>query len=73
MDPRLHFGLGANVTVDTLEVRWQSGVVQTFENLPVNREHIISEFSDTQEGVFFKAVWTNGHCKRFVARIQTRI
>ena len=58
-DPRLHFGLGANVTVDKLEVRWQSGVVQTFENLPVNREHIISEFSDTQEGAFFKAVWTN--------------
>ncbi len=58
-DPRLHFGLGANVTVDKLEVRWQSGVVQTFENLPVNREHIISEFSDTPEGAFFKAVWTN--------------
>lgn len=58
-DPRLHFGIGANTTVDRLEVRWQSGVVQTFENLPVNREYIISEFSDTPEGAFFKAVWTN--------------
>ena len=26
-DPRLHFGLGAHVTVDTLEIIWPSGVV----------------------------------------------
>ena len=58
-DPRLHFGIGANTTVDRLEVRWQSGVVQIFENLPANREHVITEFSDTPEGVLFKAVWTN--------------
>ena len=58
-DPRLHFGLASNTTVDSLEVRWQSGVVQIFENLPTNREHVISEFSDTPEEVLFKAVWTN--------------
>ena len=58
-DPRLHFGLGANQTVERLEVRWQSGVVQRFENLPANREHIIPEFPDTPEGRLFKAVWTN--------------
>lgn len=58
-DLRLHFGLGLNTTVDRLEVRWQSGVVQIFENLPINREHVISEFSDTPEGSLFKAVWTN--------------
>lgn len=44
--------------VDRLELRWQSGVVQVFENLPANREHVISEFSDTPEDRLFKAVWT---------------
>ncbi|RKU16332.1 hypothetical protein C6503_12975 [Candidatus Poribacteria bacterium] len=57
-DARCYFGVGANTTVDRLELRWQSGVVQVFENLPVNQAHIISEFSDTPEDKLFKAVWT---------------
>ena len=57
-DARCYFGLGPNTTVDRLELRWQSGVVQIFENLPANQEHIISEFSDTPEDRLFKAVWT---------------
>ncbi|MXZ01832.1 hypothetical protein F4Y93_14760 [Candidatus Poribacteria bacterium] len=56
-DPRCYFGLGPNATVDRLEVRWQSGVRQVFENLPANQEHTISEFSDTPEDALFKAVW----------------
>ena len=58
-DARLHFGLGSHATADRLEVRWQSGVVQVFENLPANQEHVITEFSDTPEDILFKAVWTN--------------
>ena len=57
-DGRLHFGLGVHTTVDRLEVRWQSGVVQVFENLHTNQEHVISEFSDTPEDKLFKAAWT---------------
>ena len=57
-DARCYFGLGVNTTLDRLELRWQSGIVQVFENLPVNQEHIISEFSDTPEDRLFKAVWT---------------
>ena len=57
-DGRLHFGLGVHTTVDRLEVRWQSGVVQVFENLLTNREHVISEFSDTPADKLFKAAWT---------------
>lgn len=57
-DARLHFGLGSYTTVDSVEVRWQSGVVQVFENLPANQEHVITEFPDTPEGTLFKAVWT---------------
>ena len=57
-DARCYFGLGTHTTVDRLELRWQSGVVQVFEDLPANQEHIISEFSDTPEDRLFKAVWT---------------
>ena len=58
-DARLHFGLGRYDTANRLEVRWQSGVVQVFENLPVNQEHVIAEFSDTPEETLFRAVWTD--------------
>ena len=57
-DGRCHFGLGAHTTVDRLEVRWQSGVVQVFEGLRMNQEHVIYEFSDTPEDKLFKAAWT---------------
>ena len=52
--------------MDRLEVRWQSGVVQVFENLPVNTEHVIAEFSDTPEDMLFRAVWTND-----IARVRS--
>ena len=57
-DPRCHFGLGTNTAIDKLEVRWQSGVAQIFENLPANQVHTISEFSDTPADRLFKAAWT---------------
>ena len=36
-DPRLHFGLGEAERVDALEVRWPSGLVETYRELKVNR------------------------------------
>ena len=57
-DPRCHFGLGTNRAIDRLEVRWQSGVGQVFENLSANQEHVISEFSETPTDTLFKAAWT---------------
>ena len=56
-DPRCHFGVGTHTSIDRIEVRWQSGVVQVFENLPANQPHTVSEFSDTPEGRLFKAAW----------------
>jgi hypothetical protein len=35
-DPRLHFGLGSNLSVD-LEVRWPNGLVETFRRVPINQ------------------------------------
>jgi hypothetical protein len=36
-DPRLHFGLGAQPMVDSLEVRWPSGRLQVLKNIPANQ------------------------------------
>ena len=42
-DPRLTFGLGERIIVDKLQIRWQSGIVQTLENLAVNQELVVIE------------------------------
>ncbi len=36
-DLRLHFGLGENTKVDTLEIHWQSGLTEQFSNLKSNQ------------------------------------
>ncbi len=40
--PRIHFGLGANTTVD-LQVHWPSGLVDTFRNLQADQIHNVAE------------------------------
>ena len=42
-DKRLHFGLGAEPRVDSVEVRWSSGRRQLFVDLPVDRYLLIEE------------------------------
>jgi tetratricopeptide (TPR) repeat protein len=42
-DPRLHFGLGPNHTVDLTEVRWPSGRVDQFRDLAAGAEYLIQE------------------------------
>lgn len=37
------FGLGGDPSVDSLTVRWPSGVVDTFQNLEPNREILVAE------------------------------
>ena len=36
-DRRLHFGLGRETAVKSLEIRWPNGRVQALENVPVDR------------------------------------
>jgi hypothetical protein len=42
-EPLLHFGLGDASQIERLEVRWPGGHVQTFQDLPVNRQFTITE------------------------------
>jgi enediyne biosynthesis protein E4 len=42
-DRRVHFGLGAEKVVASLEVRWPNGSVQRVQNVPANKELTVTE------------------------------
>ena len=44
-DMRVHFGLGAATKIDSVEVRWPSGLVEHFDNLSVDAIHALKEGS----------------------------
>ena len=46
-DMRVHFGLGSAAKIDSLQVRWPSGLVERFENLPADAIHTLKEGSGT--------------------------
>ena len=48
-DPRVHFGLGSLAMVPTLTVRWPSGRVQTWTDLPADRYWTPREGVETAE------------------------
>lgn len=49
-DLRVHFGLGENTEVDTLEIHWQSGRTERFSNLKSNQILHIKEGHGIVEG-----------------------
>jgi len=48
-DPRLHFGLGQQKSVDRLEVHWPSGVVQLLTDVGVDRIVTVKEEATPSE------------------------
>jgi len=42
-DMRIHFGLGSATKLDSVQVRWPSGLVERFENLAVDTIHTLKE------------------------------
>jgi tetratricopeptide (TPR) repeat protein len=42
-DPRMHFGLGESLTVDSLDLRWPSGRVDRFSNLSADTGYRLRE------------------------------
>ena len=36
-DPRIHFGVGKSEKIEMIEIKWPSGKIQIFENIPVNQ------------------------------------
>lgn len=45
-DPRVHFGLGADDSVTSVEIRWPSGTVQTLTDVAVNQVRVVREPTD---------------------------
>jgi len=42
-DPRLHFGLGPATRVDSIEVRWPSGLIGRYDDLAADTGYILIE------------------------------
>jgi hypothetical protein len=42
-DPRMHFGLAKNETVDKIEIKWPSGKLQVLENIKANQILTVQE------------------------------
>ena len=42
-DPRMHFGLAKNDTVEKIEIKWPSGKVQVLENIKANQILTVKE------------------------------
>ena len=54
-DTRLHFGLGAAAVIAKIEVRWPSGLHQTFQNIPADALYEITEGKDIHKVMGFSA------------------
>lgn len=54
-DLRVHFGLGTAAKVDSLEIRWPSGQVDTLKNLAANRLYYVKEGAGITRTVDFAA------------------
>ena len=48
-DTRLHFGLGRSTSIKNLEVRWPSGLVQSFQNLSPDAIYKVTEGQPIQK------------------------
>ncbi len=48
-DMRVHFGLGFATKIDWVQVRWPSGLVERFNNLPADAIHTLKEGSGTPD------------------------
>ena len=46
-DMRVHFGLGSLTTVNSVQIRWPSGLQEHFDNLPADSIHTLKEGSGT--------------------------
>ncbi len=42
-DQRVHFGLGKSTKIDSLEIRWPSGRVETIQNLDADKFYAVLE------------------------------
>ncbi len=56
-DPRVHFGLGQRKTIDSLEIKWPSGQVDSLTKVPINQIITVKEGSGIIPGKFPRIAW----------------
>jgi hypothetical protein len=44
-DPRAHFGLGKNLIIERLEIRWPNGETQEFQDVSADQHYVIDEMN----------------------------
>jgi len=49
-DMRVHFGLGVRSKIDSVQVRWPSGLLEHFDNLSADTIHTLKEGSGKMVG-----------------------
>jgi hypothetical protein len=57
-DLRLHFGLGKEVAMSSVEVSWPSGKKETFKDMPADFIYTIVEGTGVQQKLAFEAADT---------------
>ena len=62
-DKRLLVGLGADVTAGLVEIRWPSGIVQTFEHVSAGHTLIATEPASPGKGAGSRPAWANRACR----------
>ena len=61
-DLRLHFGLGNNTKINTIEIQWPSGSEQTLHDLPADFIYTIDEGTGVRTAIpLAKSAGCNGH------------
>ena len=56
-DSRIHFGLGQRKTVESLEITWLSGHVDTLSKVPINQFITVKEGAGIVPGKFPRIAW----------------
>jgi len=51
-DPRVHFGLGKNTRIRSIEIRWPSGIKQTLRD--INADQLLTVKEPEKEPVVLK-------------------
>ncbi len=57
-DPRLHFGLGQELKMSQVEIRWPSGGVEILHNVPADFIYTIKEAAGIQQQVSLPSLTT---------------
>jgi hypothetical protein len=62
-DPRLHFGLGSNETIESVQIQWPSGLIDEYQNLEINQIHTLFEgdspLSSTEVDLYVSSLYPN--------------